>query len=109
MVTFRFGEHIVIHRRVLAGQDAYGNDTFTEQLVSLDRIPAIPTSSVENENSMVYDLVTVLLPPNTDIDSIDGIEVYGNLYEVFGQPVRMISPFSGENPGIPVNLRRVTG
>lgn len=110
-MIFRFGEHIVIHRRTRTGRDDYGNDVFTDTLVPLDRVPAVPTSSREDDQgrSTVYDLVTVLLPPNTDVDSIDAIEVYGLLYEVQGRPVRFISPFSGLNPGIPVVLKQVTG
>lgn len=110
-MKFRFGETITIHRRVVAGRDAYGDDTFTEQQIVLKQVPVVPTTSREatQGEAMVYDQLTVLLPAGTEISSSDAIEVYGVRYEVLGRPLRFVSPFSGLNLGVPVTLERVTG
>lgn len=110
-MKFRFGETITIHRRTVAGKDAYGDDTFTETNVVLTQVPVVPTTSreVNQGEVMVYDQLTVLLPAGTEISSSDAIEVYGVRYEVQGRPLRFVSPFSGLNLGVPVTLQRVTG
>lgn len=109
--TFDFGETVTIVRRVFLGRDEYQNDTFTTEEVVLTNVPAWPTSTREDVQGQatVYDLVTVFLPADTDIDAIDAVKVYEGTYEVKGRTDRFVSPFSGFNPGLPVPLERVTG
>jgi hypothetical protein len=111
MTTFQFGETVVLVRRVLDGTDSYGDDTFTEVETTLTNVPAWPTSTREDVQGQatVYDLVTVFLPADTDIDAIDAVRVYEGKYEVEGRTDRFVSPWDGFNPGLPVPLRRVTG
>ena len=111
MTAFAFGETVALVRRVRSGRDAYGDDVFTEDTATLTNVPAWPTSSRENDQgaATVYDLVTVFLPPDTDVTSIDAVLVFGGRYEIQGRPERFVSPFDGFNPGLPVSLERVTG
>lgn len=110
-MNFNFGETVTLLRRQLTGRDMYGDDVYTDVETVLTNVPAWPTSTTENDQGAetVYSLVTVYLPPGTDIDSIDAVRVYGGRYEVRGQPHAFVSPFTGFNPGIPVALERVTG
>lgn len=107
MTTFSFGETVVLIRRASSGRDVYGDDLFTEVETTLTNVPAWPTSSTEDA-STVYDSVMVFLPPDTVVDAIDAVRVYGGRYEVRGRPERFVSPFSGFQPGLPVALERVT-
>lgn len=110
-MRFSYGETVTLVRRVVSGRDVYGDDVYSETRTTLSRVPAYPTSSTEEDQgrATVSDSVTILLPPNTNIDAIDAVEVFGDKFEVTGQPQRFISPFTGENPGLLVVLRRVTG
>jgi hypothetical protein len=111
VTSFAFGETVTLVRRVKTGVDEYHDDVFTTVETTLHNVPAWPTSTREDVDGQatVYDLVTVFLPADTDIDAIDAVKVYEGLYEVKGRTDRFVSPFDGFNPGLPVPLERVTG
>lgn len=111
MTSFAFGETVVLVKRTVTGRDEYQNDVMGTAETTLYNIPAWPTSTREDVQGQatVYDLVTVFLPADTDIDAIDAVKVYEGTYEVAGRTDRFVSPFDGFNPGLPVPLRRVTG
>lgn len=99
-------------QRTVAGQDAYGNDTYTTVTVSVDAVFA-PGGSTEvvNGQDLVVTQPTVYLPLPAPA-ALDAVTVDGQDYEVDGQPETWPpSPFSGWQPEYPVvvRLRRVTG
>lgn len=109
MTSFAFGQTVTLVHRTASGRDAYGNDVLAEAETVLTNVPAWPTSTREGDEATVYDAVVVFLPPGTNVQAIDSVRVFGNRYEVNGQPERFQSPFDGFEPGVPVALERVTG
>lgn len=100
-----------VHRTV-SGQDAYGNDTFTDQAATVDGV-FVPGGS--SEVTQAGDVVTTqpsLYLPLPAPAAIDQVTVNGTVYEVDGTPQTWPpSPFGGWQPDYPVvvRLREVTG
>jgi hypothetical protein len=114
---YPFGQAVTLLTRSRSGVDTDGNDVFTEASTVLERVPVWPGgegsgltgSEVEQGRDTVESGITVLLPPGTDVESIDGILVHGLRYEVAGEPARFLSPFTGRDPGILVRASRAEG
>lgn len=109
-MDFQFGETVVLNRRTVSGQDDYGNDIYTSTAETLLNVPVWPSSSAEvvQGQDMVTSDLTAVLPAGTDISSIDSVQVYGNKYEVVGEPGRYLNSFSG-TALVETQLKRVTG
>lgn len=113
-MIFPFGVTVTLVRRVLSSsRDEYGNDAYTE--VSSD-VPGVPvwasgmSEITQGRDTVISDLTAFLtLPAGVDVASIDKVRVDGNDYEVVGQPNDFPSPLTGFDPGVLVQLRRVTG
>lgn len=109
--TFTFGESVTLHTRGVTGQDGDGNDVYGDTATTLTNIPVWPRASSEltqGEDLLITGL-SALLPADTSVRGIDKVTVYGDSYEVDGEPGRYMSPFTGLEPGVLVNLTRVTG
>lgn len=109
---YPFGETVVlITRGAATGRDADGNDVHAPVETVLDFVPVWPrasSESVQGQDTTVIG-ITALVPADTDVSSIDALRVYGVTYEVDGEPGRYRSPLTGSNPGIELQLKRVTG
>lgn len=109
-MTFAAAMPVTLITRTVSGQDAYGNDTFTETQTTINAAFA-PGTSLELVQGQ--DLVTIqptlYLPPDVDPNPIDAVLVDGQRYDVDGDTDVWMSPFTGWHPGNVVKLKRVTG
>lgn len=116
-MAFPFGETITQIKREATGQtDPDGNDVLTETPVQIENVGISPrdaNGTGGNENVQGRDTViiglTLLMPPGSQVSPTDRFLVRGDLWEVYGQPEPIVSPFTGWNPGLPVAIGRVTG
>jgi hypothetical protein len=111
MIAAPFGETVVLKSRTVTGQDADGNDVYGTTAATLEGVPVWPRNSselVQGENLTIVGL-SALLPPGTDASAIDVVTVYGGDYEIDGEPGRYRSPFTNTEPGVLVNLTRISG
>ena len=109
-MPFQFGETITLNRPTVSGQDGYGNDVYTTTAETLANVPVWPatsTESVQGQDLVSADL-TAVLPSGTDVAAVDSVLVYGDTYQIVGQPGRYRNPFSGTDL-IEIQLRKVTG
>jgi hypothetical protein len=102
---------VTIHRRVVSGQDTYGNDLYTDADELVDVIAFAPGASVEvtQGRDTITTQPAVYLPTGTIIDGLSAVTADGVRYDVDGNPNVWRSPFSGWAPGIEVRLKAVTG
>lgn len=115
-MIYAFGESVTLHSRTATGEDEYGNDVFTVTDTSLTNVPVWPRNSselVQGEDLTIVGL-QALLPAGTSVWSIDSLTVQtgayaGRSYEIDGEPGYYKSPFTGRDPGVLVNLTRITG
>lgn len=114
MVPFQVGETVSRIRAPLVG-DRYGNQVRDWDNATRVDIPgcgvAPRTSGEETEQGRqgVIVGIAVYAPAGTDIGPHDRLDVRGEVYEVDGEVADWRSPFTGWQPGIVVNLRRVEG
>lgn len=66
------------------------------------------SEAVKGQDTVTY-TATVLAPPGTVVASTDRVNVDGVTFEVVGEPVVWVSPYTGRSPGVQINLRRVVG
>lgn len=111
MPSFTYGEMVTVVSRALTGQDDYGNDVYGTTETPYYNVPAWPTGSSEKDQAadLVITGVTVLLPAGTVVTPTDRVLVYGNTYEVDGEPAQFSSPFTNTGIGVETRLKRVTG
>lgn len=110
-VTFPFGQDVTLVTRTVGGRDRYGNDTFTTTSATFSNCPVWPRMSaetVQGEDLVVIGLVAII-PAGTVVAAKDAVQIGGLKYEVDGEPAVYVSPFTNLNPGVMLNLRRVTG
>lgn len=110
-MNFPHGKTVTLVTRSVTGQDAFGNDVYTESSSDVAQVPVWPrgaTELVQGQDTTITGL-SALLPEWTNVAAIDAVIVDGNRYEVDGEPGRFESPFTGLNPGVLVNLSRVAG
>jgi hypothetical protein len=110
VLTYPFGQSITLVGRSRSGEDAYGNDTWTESTTTVVGVFAPGGSSelVQGQDTVISQ-PTVYLPAGTDVTAVDQIEVGGVRYLVDGTPNTWASPFTGWKAGVEVRLERVTG
>lgn len=111
VTTFGYGATVTLITRTKTSEDAFGNDVFTETQTDVAHCPVWPRTSTESTQGEDQTFVglAALLPSDTNVTAIDAVVVDGVRYEVDGEPARFTSPFTNLNPGIQVNLTRVTG
>lgn len=109
-MDFQFGETVTLNSRTVSGQDDYGNDVYTTEAVILPNVPVWPSASTEvtQGQDMVTSDLTAVLPSGTDVSAVDSVQVYGNTYEIVGEPGQYQNSFSGTSL-IEIRLKRVTG
>jgi hypothetical protein len=108
--TFAHGAAVTVYVRTKTGEDGDGNDLYTAVPTKLDHVviwPAGASEQVQGQD-MTTTGATALLPVGTDVDAIDFlVDAAGDAYEVNGTPDAYVSPFTGLDPGVFVNLQRV--
>lgn len=108
-MSFGFGETVTLITRTVTGQDGDGNDVYGSTPTTLTNVPVWPAGAselVQGQDTAITGLYA-LLPPGVDVSTVDAVSVYGDTYEVDGQPGRYASPFTGLNPGVLVHLTEV--
>lgn len=116
MPVFRFGQTVVLHTRTKSGVDGDGNDVFSNTAATFTNVPVWPSDgngNSSNERLQGRDTVisgySIFLPAGTDVQAVDYVEVNGGTFEVSGLPGIYLNPFTGTNPGVLVNVTKVTG
>jgi hypothetical protein len=102
---------VTIHRRVVTGQDSYGNDLYSDVDELVDVIAFAPGASVEVTagRDTITTQPAVYLPAGAQVDGLSAVTAGGVRYEVDGNPSVWRSPFTGWAPGVEVRLKVVTG
>lgn len=114
-----FGETVTLIRREVTGQNAGGDDVYTDVETDVDGAIISPRSSTgsvtlstdtQSRDAVTVGL-TVYLPPGTDVEAVDRARVRGHLYEVEAgsEPGIWRSPLTGWYPGVEIALTRTTG
>jgi hypothetical protein len=105
------GEPVVLHRRVVTGQDGYHNDVYTDADDQVQALAFAPGASVEvtQGRDTITTQPTVYLPAGTAVDGTSAVTARGTRYEVDGMPRDWRNPFTGHQPGIEIRLTSVTG
>jgi hypothetical protein len=102
-------ETITRIRKVATGQtDEHNLPIVTEQTVFISAVVAPRTSSKtvgSSEVTVTEDLI-VYLPAGTSVLATDMFEVRDRRYLVDGEAFNWVSPFTGWNPGVTVELRK---
>jgi hypothetical protein len=108
---FTYGETVTLRTRSASSKDALGNDVMTETTQTVTNVPVWPTGANEvlNAQDLGTDSLTMVLPVGYQANLIDAVTVFGESYEVDGQPGRYTNPFTGFVPGEVVRLRRAVG
>jgi hypothetical protein len=119
MPKFRRTDTVTVHRRATAGRAPLGNETFTFTDVDYPGTVvwtefASPTRSNRggeqtNDGDLLPERLGMLMPQGAQIDAYDEVTVRGKRYEVTGEPLEQISPITGRDVGVSVNLHRATG
>lgn len=108
-----FAETFTILSRTVTGQDADGNDVYTDAEVSTTGAFA-PTGSselVQGQNTVIENDTIYLAPGAPTPKPTDQIrrELTGDTYDIDGKPAVYLNPFTGDQPGAVLRLERVTG
>jgi hypothetical protein len=112
MPNLPYGQTVTLIRRVLSGQDEFGNNTYSDQPVSVGPCVVAPQGSSEDVQftDQVTDNIVVYIPYGTPVGPLDAIGWQGKTYEIQGTPQNWTpSPFSGNTAPIEVRARLVTG
>jgi hypothetical protein len=102
-------ETITRIRKVATGQtDEHNLPIVTEQTTYMSAVVAPRTTAKtvgSSEVTVTEDLI-VYLPAGTNVLSTDMFEVRDRRYLVDGESFNWVSPFTGWNPGVTVELRK---
>jgi hypothetical protein len=98
----------VQHRTETGNQDEYGNDVpgIVDQVVKGE---LQQHSREEAEGTLSQTGWLLILPPDTLIDTNDGVIVDGETFEVIGDPWRAWNPRLGRFEHVEATLRRTSG
>lgn len=127
MVSFPYGEKLVLVTRTVTGRDSYGNDVYglTTTVVVGAFAPGGSSELIQGQDTLIAN-PTVYLPAGTAVGGVDAVvrnptlngdqpvldgdgKPLGDWYEVDGPPAVWSSPLTGWSPGVEVRLERVTG
>lgn len=111
-MNFPFGITVTLITRTPTGQDALGNDVFTDTTVDVANCFFDPGGSVElvQGQDMVTTKPTLYLPDEAlTVGPFDQVVVDGVKYEVDGTPNYPVNPWTGWAPCIVAHLKVVTG
>jgi hypothetical protein len=107
------GETVVRIRATPGGFNAYGDPVAsTTTRTDVPNTAVAPRMSTEpttrGRNGSVIGL-TIAPPAGSDIRSTDQVEVRGVVYDVEGDSIEIVSPFTGWAPGAEIALKRAVG
>lgn len=107
------GETIVVVRLAPGGVDQYGDPVAsTESRTTVEGCALAPRMSDElntrGRQGVIVGL-TLYAPPGADILHTDHIEARDQTWEVDGEVGDWRNPYTGEQPGLEVALKRVAG
>jgi hypothetical protein len=114
VAAFPFAEAVVIVTRTVIGQDGDGNNVYDDDNPTLTATSGAfaPEGSIE----LVQGQATVISRPTVYLSlgaptpaASDRVRVRGQLYEIDGEPLVFLNPFTGDQPGAVLRLERVTG
>lgn len=114
-MTYPFGFTCTFITRTLTGQDADGNDVYTDVPVPVPGCVFAPGGSTETlgNQDTVTDQPTVYAPTGTAVDAVSAVTIPGfGTYEVDGSPnFWPANPMTGWQPpnSVVVKLKQVTG
>jgi hypothetical protein len=108
---FPYGVTVTLVKRILSGQDANGNDTYTEKTLQVSNVVFVPGGASENLTfaDQTNTIEQFYLPWGTDVNTYDAIIFQGIEYEIQGVPSQWVSPFSGRPSPIRVTAVKVSG
>jgi hypothetical protein len=108
---FQYGVTVTLVKRTLAGQDANGNDVYTEKSFQIPNTVFVPSGSSENLvfADQASSTETFYMPWGTDVNAYDAIIFQGITYEVQAVPSLWVSPFSGRPSPVRVNAVKISG
>ena len=113
MPDFPYGETVTLLHREVVDEDVDGNDVYGDVPTPIENVPVWPRDGNGNEQTQGQDMVTVglaaVLPPGTDPTAYDAVVVYGDRYEITGDPAPYKSPITGTDLGVLISLTKVTG
>lgn len=106
-MTFAFGETVTVTRIT---ENNVGDHTpgLTHDVTGCAVWPTTGTETVAGGMDVVIFGVTVYMPPGSDVLSTDTVLVRGLSYNVNGEPVSFVSPFTGTQ-WLEVHLKGQTG
>ena len=107
------GETVVRIRSTPGGFDVYGDQiagTSTRTNVHNTAVaPWYSTEPTERGQAGVVVGLTIAPPPGSDIRFTDQVEVRGVPYDVEGDSIEIVSPYTGWAPGAEIALVRAAG
>lgn len=106
-----YGETVTILRMAPPVFPTLGNKTTPAVASTIDGCAFWPTTTAElifGQDTVTWD-ASALLPPDTDIEATDQVQVRGQLYDVVGQPQFWRNNFTGREPGYLVQLKAASG
>ena len=108
---FPYGVTVTLVKRTLAGQDANGNDVYTEKSYQIPNVVFVPGGASENLTfaDQTNTSEQFYMPWGTPVDAYDAIIFQGIEYEVTGVPAKWMSPFSGHVSPIRVTAVKISG
>jgi hypothetical protein len=109
--VFPYGVTVTLVKRILSGQDASGNDTYTEKTLQVSNVVFVPGGASENLAfaDQTNTIEQFYLPWGTDVSAYDAIIFQGIEYEIQGVPSQWVSPFSGRPSPIRVTATKISG
>jgi hypothetical protein len=108
---FPYGVTVTLVKRTLSGQDANGNDVYSEKSYQVPNTVFVPAGASENLvfTDQTNTTETFYMPWGTDVNPYDAIIFQGVEYEVQGVPSLWVSPFSGRPSPVRVNAIKISG
>lgn len=110
-MSFPYGVTVTLIKRAVSGQDAYGNDVYSETPVPVYPCVVQPSGSTEfvQFTDQVSTDLAIFMPYETDVSPTDAVEYNGIRYEIQGDVSRWQSPFSGHTSPIQMRVSKVSG
>jgi hypothetical protein len=112
MTFIRGGEVITVRRRSTASTDDYGNPTYTISTFTIQgALVAFGSTDepVDAGRNAIDNQITVYIPRGTQIQDDDVFQIRNSTWVKDGDPQDWVSPFSGLDGGIVLNLRKRDG
>jgi len=116
MFPMAYGEDVVRERRRLV-LDPYSNeqtlaDWSDPDKATIEGVAIAPSSSTEplqDDRRQVITRMSIYCAPGSDVRPADRIRARTGLWEVVGEIADWHNPFTGWNPGVEFELKKVMG